>query len=339
MKILISEITIGNFRFDYVTNFSIESSWDTFTDTASIVIPNKFRKDNKTIVVGGDNTFQRRDPVKIKIGYFPNLQTKFKGFLANIRPESPLVFECEDTMWLLKQENLVSKLFTRAKISDVIEYATASLPDLTIEYDNPDTEIGDFQVDNKGFVNAVTVFEVLKKQFGYFIYFENEILQVRRMRSVLALDNPIHKMSFQNNVIQDNLVYQRDDDVNLVIKVESIDLDTNTRIIRYGFKVKGETVVSVVQRTGQTTKSLNVLNLNAAQIEEFIKDNIDKYIYEGYIGDFTTFLEPSVEHSDRIEFTDLKHREREGRYLIKKVTTGFGINGGRQTIELQNRVL
>lgn len=339
MKRLVSQTTIGNFRFDYVTNLSIESSWDTFTDTANIVIPNKFRKDNQTIVVGDDNTFKRGDTVEIKIGYFPNLITKFKGFLANIRPESPLIFDCEDTMWLLKQENLVSKLFIRAKISDVIEYATASLSDLTIEYDNPDTEIGDFQVDNKGFVNAVTVFEVLKKQFGYFIYFEDEILQVRKMRSVLSLSKPVHKMSFQNNVIEDNLVYQRDDDVNLVIKVESINLDTNTRIIRYGFKVKGETVISAVQRTGQTTKSLNVLNLNVTQIEEFIKDNIDKYIYEGYIGDFTTFLEPSVNHSDRIEFIDLKHREREGRYLIKKVNTGFGINGGRQTIQLQNRVL
>lgn len=339
MKRLISEITIGDFRFDYVTNLSIESSWDTFTDTANIVIPNKFRKDNQTIVVGDDNTFKRGDTVEIKIGYFPNLITKFKGFLANIRPESPLIFDCEDTMWLLKQENLVSKLFISAKISDVIEYATASLSDLTIEYDNPDTEIGDFQVDNKGFVNAVTVFEVLKKQFGYFIYFEDEILQVRKMRSVLSLSKPVHKMSFQNNVIEDNLVYQRDDDVNLVIKVESINLDTNTRIIRYGFKVKGETVITAVQRTGQTTKSLNVLNLNVTQIEEFIKDNIDKYIYEGYIGDFTTFLEPSVNHSDRIEFIDLKHREREGRYLIKKVNTGFGINGGRQTIQLQNRVL
>ena len=117
------------------------------------------------------------------------------------------------------------------------------------------------------------------------------------------------------------------------------DLITNKRITRYGFKVKGEVVITAAQRRGQTTKSINVLNLNAKQIEEFIRDNIDKYIYEGYIGDFTTFLEPSVSHSDRIEFTDLKHREREGRYLIKKVTTVFGINGGRQIIELQNRVL
>lgn len=338
MKRLISEITIGNFRFDFITNLTIESSWDTFTDKGTLTIPNKFRKDNKDLIVGDNNVFKRGDAVEIKIGYFPNLVTKFKGFLANIQPDSPLTMDFEDTMWLLKQENLVSRQFKSTTISEVVEYATASLPDLTIEYDNPNTFIGDFEVDNKGFVNAVTVFEVLKKQFGYRIYFENEILQVRKMLSVLNLTKPIHKISFQNNVIESNLIFQRDDDVNLVIKVESIDLNTNTRITRYGFKVKGEVVISSVQRSGQTTKDIKVLNFTTKQIDEFIRDNIDFYIYTGYIGDFLTFLEPSVEHSDRIELTDLKHREREGRYLIKKVITNFGINGGRQTIELQNRI-
>jgi len=342
MKRLISEIAIGNFTFNYTTNLSIESSWDTFTDRAVLTIPNKFRlknrKENKDIVVGDNNVFKRGDAVEFKIGYFPNLRTKFKGFVANINPDSPLIIECEDRMWLLKQENLVSKFFKNPTISDVVEYATASLDNLTIEYDNPDTKIGAFEVDNKGFVNAVTVFELLKKQFGFFIYFENEILQVRKMRSVLALSRTVHKISFQNNVIESNLIFQRDDDVNLVIKVESINLDTNTRITRYGFKVKGEVVISSIQRTGQVTKDIKVLNLNTDQIDEFIRDNIDKYIYEGYIGDFTTFLEPSVNHSDRIELFDAKHPEREGVYLIKKPITNFGINGGRQIITLQNRI-
>ena len=232
----------------------------------------------------------------------------------------------------------MSKFFSKPKISDVVEYATASLSGLVIEYDNPDTPIGSFEVDNRGFVNAVTVFEILKKQLGYFIYFQDDILQVRKMQSVLALNKPVHQISFQNNVIESNLVYQRDDDVNLVMKVESIGLNTNKRIIRYGFKVKGEVVITEAQRTGQTTKSFNVIDHTVSQIEDFIKANIDKYIYEGYIGDFTTFLEPSMNHSDRIDLADLKHPEREGRYLIKKVITNFGINGGRQTIELRNRI-
>lgn len=343
MKRLLSEITIGNFNFNYVTNLSIESSWDTFTDRAVLTIPNKFLNDNKIIVVGDNNIFKRGDAVHFKIGYFPNLASKFKGFISRINPDSPLIFECEDKMWLLKQENLASRLFStesKPRIRDVVEYATAAFPDLIIQYDNPDTEIGGFAVDNKGFVNAITVFELLKKKFGYNIYFENEILQVRKILSVLNLNRPVHKISFQNNIIPEtsNLVYLRDDDVNLVIRVESRDLITDKRIVRYGFKVKGKVVISSVRQTGQVTKSLNLVDQTEKQVEEFIRENIDKYIYEGYLGDFTTFSEPSVDHSDRIELFDLKHGEREGRYLIKKVITNFGINGGRQTIELKNRV-
>ena len=337
MKRLVSEITIGDFSFNFVTNLTIESSWNTFTDTATIIIPNKFRKDNKTIIVGSDNIFKREDPVEIKIGYFPNLITKFKGFLTNIRPDSPLVLECEDTMWLLKQVNLVSKSFINTTIKEVVEYATASLTDLTIEFDDPNAKIGSFQIDNKGFVNAVTVFEVLKKQFGYNIYFQDEILQVRILNAILSLERPAHKMNFQFNIIEDDLTFQRDDDVGRVVRFESKQVD-NTVIILFGFKEKGEIVITKTPKTGGIVNSWKVPELSETLIRELITKNIDKYIWTGFQGSITTFLEPSVNHSDRIDLTDNKHIEKNGRYLIKNVIINFGINGGRQGIELRNKI-
>ena len=69
----------------------------------------------------------------------------------------------------------------------------------------------------------------------------------------------------------------------------------------------------------------------------FLPTNVNTFIYEGYTGTFTTFLEPSVEHSDKVELIDNKNKERAGRYLIRSVVTKFGINGGRQEIELKNK--
>src|SRR3990167_4649103 len=168
MKRLATEITVGKYRFTYVNLMEINSSWDTFTDTATIILPNKFRQKNKTIVVGADNVFKRGDVVTIKIGYFPNLFTRFQGYVSRIKPDSPLILECEDEMWKLKQVNLKSKQFDAAgtTIKDVVSYAAASFTG-EIEYDDPTAKIGAFHIDNKGFVNAVTVFEVLKDQFGY----------------------------------------------------------------------------------------------------------------------------------------------------------------------------
>ena len=337
MKRLECQIKIGNFIFDYVTNLVIESSWDTFTDTATITLPNKFIRDSKVIFAGTNNLFKRGDVVEINIGYFPKLQRRFTGFMSQIHPERPLVLECEDSMWLLKQINLVSKQFIDTTIKTVIEYATAGLKNITIEYDDKDANMGSFEVDNKGFVNAVTVFEVLKKNFGYNIYFQDNILQVRILNSILSLDKPAHVMDLQFNVIEDNLTFQRDDDVGMVVRFESKQKD-NSVITLFGFKENGKTVISTKPKQGGIVNSWKVPELSEKLIRELITKNIDKYIWEGFQGGFTTFLEPTIEHSDRIDYIDPRLPEKNGRYLIKGVVTIFGIDGGRQIVELRNKV-
>ncbi len=334
MKVLVSQITIGDFVFNYVTNVEIESSWDIFTDTAIITLPNKFRLDNKDIVVGDNNVFNRGDAVTIGIGYFSNITKIFEGFISRIKPDSPLIIECEDQMYLLKQRNLASRSFISATIKEVVDYAAVGE---TIEFDDPTAKIGDFHIDNKNFINSVEVFDVLKKQFGYHIYYQDKKLQVRALNSVLALSGKVHVVSFQNNVISSDLEYRREDDLNIVIKAESISPD-NKRIILYGFKESGNTVVRTLRKEGET-RSLKYYDLTQAELKQQIERVIDNFIFEGYSGAFETFLEPPVRHSDRMELEDLKHQEREGRYLIKSVITRFGIDGGRQVISLQNRIL
>lgn len=334
MKRLVSEITIGSFRFNYTAEVNIDESWDTFTDTASIEMPNKFLKDNKQIAVGENNVFSRGDAVEIKLGYFPNLQSRFKGFVSKIVPDSPLKIMCEDRMYLMKQKNIKSKSFKETTIKEVIDYVA---PDEIIDYDTPDANIGLFEIDNKAFVNAVTIFETLKKQFGFKIYYRGDRLQVRALNSILSKDSPVHEIGFQRNVISSTLAYIKEDDVDTVIKAESI-LEDNTRIIRFGFKDNRKVIIDDVGRDGQT-KSLKMYNLKKKEVDEEIVRRIDNFIYEGYKGAFTTFLEPSVEHSDKIKLIDNKNIEREGTYLIKRVSTSFGAKGGgRQTIELTNKV-
>lgn len=337
MKRLECQIKIGDFIFDYVTHLVIESSWDTFTDTATITLPNKFIRNNKVIFAGTKNLFKRGDVVEINLGYFPKLQRRFTGFMNNIRPETPLVLECEDSMWLLKQINLVSKRFVDITIKEIIEYATAGLSGIVIEYDDKDAKIGSFEVDNKGFVNAVTVFEVLKKNFGYNIYFQDNILQVRILNSILSLDRPAHVMDTQFNIIEDNLTFQRDDDVGMVVRFESKQKD-NSVIILFGFKEDGKTVISNKPKQGGIVNSWKVPELSETLIRQLITRNIDKYIWEGFQGGFTTFLEPTIEHSDRIDYIDDRLPEKNGRYLIKGVVTTFGVDGSRQIVELRNKV-
>jgi len=337
LKRLISQIEIGKFKFNYVTQVSIESSWDTFTDTARIVFLNRFRKkEGQSITVGIDNVFKRGDAVTIKLGYFPNLVTRFQGFISRVKPDSPLVIECEDEMFQLEQVSLVSKEFINTTIKDVIEYATDSLKPI-IEFDDETAKIGNFHIDNKGFINAIDVFKVLKSQFGYNIYFRNKVLNVRILNSILALTNPTHRIGMQRNVIRDDLTYQRDDDVDMMIRFESKQTD-NTVLTFFGFKDKGETVITTTAKTAGVTHAWTVPELSETEIKKIMRENIDKFIWEGFTGGFLTFLEPFVQHTDTIQLIDREHPEREGKYLIQDVGTEFGLSGGRQDITLRNRI-
>ncbi len=339
MKNLICEIKIGNFVFNYDHMLTIQDSWDTFTGTASITLPNRFRKkDGQTLIVGTENVFKRGDSVTIKIGYFPNLETRFEGFITLVKPDSPVVLECEDEMWQVKQVNLASKEFTNTTVKTVVDFAMASFPDTVIEFDDPDANIGSFHIDNKGFINAVTVFEVLKRQFGYNIFFQGKVLQVRVLKSILALDRPVHRFGLQRNIISDDLKYQRDDDQDMMIRFESKQ-DDDTVLTFFGFKENGETVITTNAKFAGVTHSWNVPDLSETQIRRIMLDNIDDFIWEGYSGSFLTFLEPSVQKADRVDLIDKEHPEREGRYLIKSVDTTFGVSGARQSIELRNRIL
>lgn len=331
---LVSEITIGEFKFRYTTKITITKSFDKMTDTATIVMPNKFLKDNKTITVGSNNVFKKNDPVTIKIGYFPNLKTEFEGFISKITPDSPLKLECQDRMFLLKQVNLDSKTFTDATIKDVVSYVA---PDETVVYDDENTHIGDFQIDNKSFVNAVKVFEVLNKQFGLKIFYKSGVLQVRILTSILTQAGDTIGMSFQKHIISSQLAYVKEEDLDLVIKAESI-LDDNKRIILYGSKSEGKVIVSKTKIQAAQTKPMVKYNFTEAQLKAEIERTIDDFIYEGYSGKYKTFLEPSVDPEDKVQLFDNKNLEREGIYSVRSVSKEFGVSGGRQTVELRNKV-
>lgn len=346
MKRLVSDIRIGGFRFDYVNNVDINQSWDTFTDTAVITLPSKLgnvrhAKDRgKTIVIGKQNLFNRGDQVVINIGYFPNLIKKFTGYINRIKPDGPLVIECEDRMFLFKEVNLVSKEFRAATIKTIVEYATDSQTNLKIEYDDDTAIIGNFSVNNSGFINAVTVFKTLKKQFGYSIYFQDGVLQVRLLKAFLSLKKAAIKMNMQFNIVANNLNFQRDDDVGMLIRFESKQ-DDDTVLTFYGHKVDGEAVIvetTTPPVTGGIVHQWKVPELTVAQIKNIMTDQIDRYIWEGYLGTFTTFGDPSIVHSDKIDMFDDRFPERQGTYLVKSVQTGFGVDGFRQTVQLRNRV-
>ena len=141
-----SEITIGSLTFNYLTDVQIFSSWETLTDTAIIILPTKIDNTDDTPI---RSVIQPNDPVTIKLGYHPNLTTRFVGFVSKVVPESPLKIMCEDTAFTLKQSTINNYSKKNATLNDII----------TDNYDGEvnivDATLGTFRIDRVTLVKVL----------------------------------------------------------------------------------------------------------------------------------------------------------------------------------------
>ena len=117
-KITFTRIPQGDvLEYNYVCDLSIEKSSQNLTNTAKIVIPRKLTyesgkplspsnqslqdnisypasntTDKTKYVVGADAIFKRGDAVKIQLGFYPNLVTRFVGYISTNISFSILLF-------------------------------------------------------------------------------------------------------------------------------------------------------------------------------------------------------------------------------------------------------
>jgi len=336
LKRLNCNIVIGDYIFKDVVSVQIESGWDTFTDTATVEVRNKFKKDNKVVIVGQNNVFKRGDAVSIWLGYYPNPDTTkapiFKGFISNVSVDKTVKITCQDS-YLLKQINVESHYFSSATVKEICDYYIKG----QITYDVIEVDLGALNVDNNSFINFIQLLEIFKENYSLFSWFENGVLKIQT--PYLNRNGVTHKMYFNGekaNVIDNSLNYTRDDDFDVVVKAESI-LPDNTRVIRYAAMRKGEVHIQTAKMDGQQ-RNIILYNKTQAEIDEILTKQLPILTFEGFEGSFTTFGEPTIKHGDNVEMIDNKYSERNGTYMVKEVRTTFDLNGFRQQITPERKV-
>ena len=308
------QIKLGDKVFSFVTDVTIESSWELFTDTAVILLPNKFEQDGETITAGVNNLFKRGDIVEISLGYLPNLDVRFTGFISKILPDSPLRIECEDAMWLLKQKT-VTKSFKSVSLDDLLKAVVPST--VTVQTNVTASQLGQFRITR---ASVAQVLEELKKTYGLVSFMRDGTLQVGLAYPFIPAT--VHEITFQEDIISSDLEFRREEDVKIKVKGISI-LPNNTKIEVEEGDPDGE------QRT------LTYFNLTQTELIKIVKRELPKLKYTGYEGSFQTFGEPHIQHGDNIKLIDKKFPERDGTYIVDSVNTTLSVNGGlRQTVGL-----
>lgn len=320
MFALTCKIKIGDVVMNHVHDIKIEKSWRNLDDKAMI----KFPRANKLLA----KRFKVGDPVSIELAYDGNFkQVEFEGYVKKIMPNIPLVIECEDPVWLLRQAsvNLEWRNTTvRKVVQEIVEIANKANADresipiiLPANEEKEEVQLSTFRITN---VSAAEAINKIKQEFGLTAYFKGHQLYVG-----LAYGKPGKRVGYHvaRNVIKNNLTFRRKEDIKIKVKAISILQDNERMVVETGDE-NGD------QRT--------LFFQNVSDEKELLKmaeTRLDKLKYDGFEGDITTFLIPYAEPGMTGVVTDPDQEEQKnGSYVIDSVVTTFGVRGARRKVEL-----
>lgn len=342
---LTSRITIGEWTFNNCVEVEIHSGWEDMTDRCTITIPRKVKWIDKDLAAGSTPALTVGNPVKVELGYDFNYSTYFEGFITEIGAKTPVTIECQDAFWYLKRVNCGKHLqlgtpatriegakgFTMgrgttikqllATVEDIYTSSTLYRTDGVninfIPYER-EIEVGSIRAEN---VSLAFIFEGLKKS-GVVTFMRGNNLYC----GLAYYDDQRNEVArqFDWNITEDSMEQKRAEDNKIKMVVKTLD-NKNLAPVEVG-DADGSTVTYLV--SGVTTQ---------AQMRELGNRELPRYKFDGWNGSFTTFGDVFIKHGDVINLTDNTIKDRNGKFFVKKVTTKFGIEGFRNTVELHKK--
>jgi len=367
--------------FDFVNEFTSNDTWDSLTNKATLIFPkNIYVRDqyNRLLSLGGTNKniggfstdtpiFLRGDKVTIEAGYryfdkangeISDTAVMFQGFISKVTSKKPIQLECEDNMWKLKQIQAPNKVFPgktytlETMLRELLQGTGFTVNSLT------DTSIGDFRTQNE---TVAEVLARLRKDFHFESYFRGTEL---RTGSLVYIEEEAitNTFAFQQNIISDELDYQRKDDVSLsavAYSINKFELEGTTKTGHKRTKKERLSVLVYFQNgkfqqfikppgekadfppnTGGERRTLYFWDVKStSELVTLAHAELQKYYYTGFKGKFTTFGIPFVRQGDNVILKDPLLPERNGTYKVKSLEYKGGYNEGiRQVITLDYKI-
>lgn len=301
MRQLTCDIRIGKFQFYFVNEVQISSTWKKLTDAATVVLPRNLKWKDRYL----KDEIKKGDRVEIYLGYDFDFNLEFSGYVSNLRNGVPVVIECEDEMWQLKQ-NSVTKTWRSVRLPQMIQDIVPKGTKVNVL----DADLGPFRINQ---VSVAKVLEKLKERYGFCSFFRDGVLYVGYPYGQVAAKRGA--FTFEDTIINNRLEYRKSDDVKIKVKAVSM--------LPGGSKIE-----QVIGPADGELHSLHFYNLSAAQLKISAQEEAKRLQYEGWKGDMESYGDPYLQHSDIADLNSIEYQERKGSYLIDEVRTRFGVNGG-----------
>jgi hypothetical protein len=278
----------------------------------------------------------------------------FKGYISKVISKKPIEIECEDNMWLLKQIACKPQVWPKNKTVEDLLREVLKGTDFTVNA-LASTTIGDFVIQDETVAQLLTR---LQKEYHLESYFRGNELRIG-FSIYVPSEAKESTFIFQQNIISDNLEFQRKDDIKLsavVVANNELISGTNKKgqsktksdkieILVYPDKngtfvfKKKEDGVDFPENVEGERRTLNFVNItDVNELFKRGKEELEKFYYTGFKGNFTTFAIPLVRVGDIVTLQDKLLPDRDGKYRVKSVKYSGGVNGHRQEIELHYKL-
>lgn len=301
-----------SWQLDFVTEVEITRDTEKLTDICKITLPKKIKWDGENEV-----PVKRGDAIKVWLGYDDRNELAFAGYVKEVGFKTPIVLECEDEMFKLKQMAAIKKA-----------YKSTTLEQLLKDQGLTDVKVMGEQTLGAYRVTADTVASLLGKlqENGIRSFFRCEDGKPVLYSGVIFERGTGVSQVFATgvNIINDqSLEQQKADTMRLNVKAVSI-LPNNKKI-----------KVEVGDADGER-RTITTYNKTESQLKAWAEQEIKRLKRDGLKGSLTTFGYKLVDKLDtvgvKIDGTPM------GVYQVKKNVIKYGSGGYRQEVTLGLRV-
>lgn len=368
----ISRITITPdggkpYEFDFVNDVEVQTSYDKMTDTAKVKFPRNVNFDGKNVFVGANAIFKRKDKIKIELGYSPKFRTVFTGYITKVGASNPIVIECEDEMFILKNTNITypeitgtitngkpSKKYPSGRIlkkpiitSDPItlnQLLDYMIPD-DIKYKiivnnangigvTDDVNLGNFRATK---VSITEILDTLKKEYGLYSYFVRVTETKGLGTNAVTTEKQVLHVGLPSNAAKSNTESFAFEET--IINGEDLEYqqagDLNLKIVCISMDSNNTKKQIEVGDLDGSQRTYYTYNASDDDLKVFANLKLKEVKYTGYDGKIETFGEPFVKHGDIAKITSKKFPEQDGYYTIVGVTYKMDVsNAYKQTIDI-----
>lgn len=312
MLTLSYDITIGDYTLGMLDKVEIHRSVELLADTATITLPGA--EYNAALDI--ESMIKRGDEVVIKFGYEEiGIVEEFKGYVQRISSDNgSITVECEDDLFLFRKD-IPDEELKNVNLDSLLQKVIFGIG-------------GGFSLDStyswryeKFVISDATGYDVLKKvqeECGADIYLKDGVLHVHAPGEKIG---PVVYYDFSRNVEVCDLTYRNASDRKVRVVVKALLPDGKVKEVEYG-------------STGGDKVEIRCASSDDASMKSRGEAEVKRLTYDGYEGSITTWLIPECYPGCTADLHDEEYEYKDGRYFVNAVTTEFGKDGGKRTVEL-----